>query len=99
MRTSSLGACSAWFEGTSFKFVIFVGGQGGHLLGVGDGEGVAKVILFLPEKTLRVKVKKKLEIPVWATGRSPKATNGREMTAATNIPWIGLVSWYGKLAC
>jgi hypothetical protein len=26
MRTSSLRVCSAWFEGTSFKFVIFTEG-------------------------------------------------------------------------
>jgi hypothetical protein len=42
-------------------------------------------------------VKEKLEIPVWATGRSPKASNGREMTAATNIIWIGMVWQVGLL--
>jgi hypothetical protein len=33
MRTSSLRVCSAWFEGTSFKFVIFTEGKKNGRLG------------------------------------------------------------------
>ncbi len=49
MRTSSLRVCSAWFEGTSFKFVIFTEGIKNGLLKNGKTDAYAEhTHQFLP---------------------------------------------------
>ncbi len=41
--------------GTNPWGLLWPGGQGGHLLGVGDGEGEGRFSFFLPEKSLRIR--------------------------------------------
>jgi hypothetical protein len=52
MRTSSLRVCSAWFEGTSFKFVIFTEGIKNDRLKNGKTDAYAQHTHQFPPRML-----------------------------------------------
>ncbi len=83
------------YPGSNPSGLLWPDGHGGLLLGVGDREGVGRV--FSPKKIAQDKGEGEARDSGMGNRKKSQGKQCRKMTAATNIPWIGLVWQVGLL--